>query len=126
MDKTHREFLKDRRKALLSMKKATIEAYCQKYGDTLPQEESVFWLAIHKARTGATDLPLFERAASKRWLHLHGSEAMDGGEVWPPIGDPVGLDKYFKRLEKWGVGDTEIKISKQGKSHVKTHQEEPQ
>lgn len=95
------QFLKDRKHALLSMDKATVVAYLKKYGSPIPQNEYVFWNAIHKARTGALDLPMFERGASKRWLLKHNSGTMDDGDVLPPI-EPGELEKYLERCKQFG------------------------
>lgn len=96
------QLVKDRDAALLSMDKATIEAYMIKYDVPKPSNESVFWLMVHKARTGATALPMFERAASKTWLHVRGSESMDDGDVFPPISGSE-RKKYDRRCEELGV-----------------------
>jgi hypothetical protein len=78
-----------------------IRAYATQYGINLPDDPSLMWLSIHKARTGATDLPMFERAASKQWLFLHESHPLDDGEVMPPVKSPAEMEKYFARLQQW-------------------------
>jgi hypothetical protein len=75
------QFLVDRKAALLSMDKATIVAYMQKYAVRPPTDDETFWRGIHKARTAARDLPMEARQESKRWLLAHGSQPMDDGEV---------------------------------------------
>jgi hypothetical protein len=74
------EFVRERDEALLSMDKEKILAYMKKYGVRLPPDE-LFWLIVHKARTGATSLPMAERAKSKEWLIAHGSHSLDDGDV---------------------------------------------
>ena len=75
------EFLKERRHALLSMDKTTIESYLHKYGVRIPSNEDTFWISIHMARTGAKDLPMEQRIISKQWLRERGYRSMDDGEV---------------------------------------------
>jgi len=74
-----------RRKALLSMDPKEIALYAYSYniqtaGDPVGSPE-VYWCAIHKARTGATDLPLDERMKSKKWLLRRGYQSLDDGEL---------------------------------------------
>ena len=87
-DAWREEFLRDRREALLSLDPAKIIAYAEKY-DVPGLAESAaiasqdpnggFWVIVHKARTGALDLPAWAREMSRRWLHQHGHSAMDEG-----------------------------------------------
>jgi hypothetical protein len=100
------EFLHDRKQALLSMDRATIEAYMQKYGIKVPSNEEVFWISVHKARTGDKFLPMFERAASKRWLEVRGYQSMDNGDVLPPL---ETYAKYYERCKDFGIEDAEIR-----------------
>lgn len=85
-DREMKRFLADRRKALLSLNKATIYAYLRKYGeDPRPSSDEVFWTGIHKARTAAKDLPMQARSDSKYWLALRGMQSLDDGDVpWSP------------------------------------------
>jgi len=94
------EFLADRQQALLSMDEPTLRAYAQKYGLHLPFDAS-FWTIVHKSRTGDTTLPMFERAASKQWLFIHGSSPLDDGDVFPPVDDAFSLAQYYARLTTW-------------------------
>ena len=75
------QFVADRREALLSMDREIIEAYMRKYGVRIPNDEEVFWIMIHKARTGATDLSMAARITSKQWLSERGMRSMDDGDV---------------------------------------------
>lgn len=75
------ECIAERRVALLSMDKTTIEQYMLKYGVSPPRNDDTFWVAVHMARTGARDLPMHERLISKRWLTERGYRSMDEGEV---------------------------------------------
>lgn len=96
-------FLKERKEALLSMDEETIRGFFRKYnGREMPGNTATFWMAVHKARTADRTLPMFERAASKRWLIIHNSEPMDDGDVLPPT-DKANAKKYFARLERWGI-----------------------
>lgn len=87
-DAWREEFLRDRREALLSLDPAKIIAYAEKYNVPGLAESAAlaegnpdggFWVIVHKARTGAPDLPAWAREASRRWLHQRGHSAMDEG-----------------------------------------------
>lgn len=100
------EYVHDRDEALLSMDKAKIVAYMQKWGvNMIPTDETVFWAAVHKARTAIESFPIWERAASKYWLTVHDMESWDGGTVYPPVArDKKGdLIKYYQRLREFGL-----------------------
>ena len=76
------QFLTERRKAFLSMDKAKILAFADKWGAKIPQlDDELFWIAVHKARTGATDLPIEERRKSKAWLNERGFHSLDDGDL---------------------------------------------
>ena len=94
------EFLRDRDAALLSMNKKKIEEYAQSYSVSLPDNDALFWVMIHKARTGATSLPMTERAASKFWLTHFGYESLDDGDVLPPT-SKTGMKKYDRLIAKF-------------------------
>jgi len=98
------EFLADREAALLSMDEETIMAYVQKYDVYLPEDKGVFWASVHMARVVLRPLPMFERAASKRWLIENGLEVSDGGEVLPPVENKTEMVKYYDRCKGFGVG----------------------
>lgn len=72
------QFLSDRKAALLSMDEACIRAYARKYGAEIIQEAQgeVFWIMVHKARTGATDLSEEERQKSREWLAERGVSSL--------------------------------------------------
>ena len=97
-----KEFAKERDAALLSMDKAKLLAYFQEWSDKQPpSDEKVFWASVHMARTGALSLPMFERAASKRWLLSRKLRTMDDGDVLPPF-EPGELEKYVLRCQEFG------------------------
>jgi hypothetical protein len=60
-----KEFLKDRKEALLSVDKCVIKAYMKKYGvaDTCTSEEA-FWYGMWKALKFVTDINDVEKAAT--------------------------------------------------------------
>lgn len=94
------EFQRERDAALLSMSRKRIERYAKKYGVELPADEGLFWVMIHKARTGATSLSMIERAASKFWLAHFGYESLDDGDVLPPS-SKAGIKKYYRLVDKF-------------------------
>ena len=95
------KWLKARDSAFLSMDKKEIEAYSIEYGATIPKDEKTFWIGVHKARTGITSLPMWERAASKMWLLRRGYSSLDAGGVLPPLENTADTKKYFDRLSEF-------------------------
>jgi hypothetical protein len=77
------QFKEDRRKALLSLDLARVRAYMRKYGERPPDDDQMLLVSIHKARTGAKDLPQSARLHSKRWLTVRGYSSMDDGDLTP-------------------------------------------
>lgn len=78
-----KQFVADRDAAFLSMDKATLLAFSNKWGADLhnaPNEET-FWAAIHMARTGAKSLPMDARITSKRWLTERNLRSIDDGDI---------------------------------------------
>lgn len=43
------DFLKERNEAMASGDKDKILKYCKKYGITIPEDEEIFWMGVHKA-----------------------------------------------------------------------------
>ena len=43
------DFIKERNEALLSLNKDKIVAYMKKYGISIPQNEKIFWVGVHKS-----------------------------------------------------------------------------
>lgn len=69
-------FRKDREEALLSLDPDKIEAFAARWGAKIPPaSHPSFWPAVHKAVTGAKDLPEDFRRQSIAWLvergHTH-------------------------------------------------------
>lgn len=68
------QYDKDMAEALLSLNKAKIQAFFEKYGqDTSNDEDEVFWLSVHKLRVGHHLIPAKESQASAKWLLEHNS-----------------------------------------------------
>lgn len=99
------KFLKARKRAMLSMDEKIIRAFFREYNNKEMPSGLTFWVSVHKARTGDKLLPMYERAASKWWLHHFGYRAMDDGDVLPPTNSKVELRKYFKRIDKFMARD---------------------
>lgn len=76
------QFIAERNEALLSLDEAKIRAMYKKWSDdeTLPQGQT-FWIAVHKAITGASRLPIEFRRQSKAWLKECGFHSMDDGDL---------------------------------------------
>lgn len=68
------KFMRHRRAALLSMDEGKIRRFMDKWapGEEMPGANQVFWIAVHKARTAALDLPDLERLRSHQWLTAKG------------------------------------------------------
>lgn len=77
------EFLVERREALMSLDEKKIRAYFLKWNGTeMPMASGEnFWNAIHKAITGAKDIPIEFRRKSKAWLSERGYGSLDEGEL---------------------------------------------
>jgi hypothetical protein len=65
-------FLSDRDSALRSLDRDKIEFYCRKYNIQMPKHETVFWLAVHKARLQITWFTEEEKNLSAEWIRDHG------------------------------------------------------
>lgn len=75
-------FVAARNAALMSLDEQTIRAFFRKWnGRDLPTNEFTFWGSVHKAITGATDLPIELRRKSKAWLDSNGLRSFDDGDL---------------------------------------------
>lgn len=73
---------RERDEALLSLDEARIRAFFRKWNEyEIPAEPAVFWGSVHKAVTGATNLPIEFRRASKAWLLERGFRSLDDGDL---------------------------------------------
>lgn len=71
------QMVADRDAALLSLDPDKLAAYAEKYDAAiLPVDHPMFWVAIHKARTGLLGLPAEAREQSRRWLEERGYSAL--------------------------------------------------
>lgn len=78
------EFVRARREVLLSMDLGRLKDFFEQNGGkgSLADATDEIWeMALHKARTGAKDLPFEERMASKRWLAERNLSSMDDGDL---------------------------------------------
>lgn len=66
------ELVKERDDALHSLDRDKLIAYMNKYGVRIPQDELVFWAAIHKARANNINMTPAEVVESLDWLQAHG------------------------------------------------------
>lgn len=101
------QFVEDRKEALLSMDLDKLTRLIQTYKVAIPPDIPIgnnyrFWILIHKTRTGATDLPMVERAASKYVLMTHGFTSMDDGDVLPPLSKGK-RDRYDDLIKYFGI-----------------------
>jgi hypothetical protein len=78
-----KKFVSERNAALQSLDEQTIRAFFRKWTgrEMTDADPNVFWGAIHKAITGATDLPIELRRKSKAWLDAHGLKSFDDGDL---------------------------------------------
>lgn len=72
---TTKEWIKDRDEAFLSMDEKKIRAYCEKYRVPIPENETVFWAGVHKARLHINSIPFEKKMESYEWLIEHGFNA---------------------------------------------------
>ena len=61
-------FLQDRNEALLSLNRAKILSYFDKYGVECPDNEEVMWISIHKCRLALEYFPEEAKEVSRKWL----------------------------------------------------------
>lgn len=81
-EKQLKEFKRERSEAFQSLDEQKIRAYCRKWNGTeMPANIEVFWGSVHKAITGAMDLPIEFRRKSKAWLDARGFTSLDDGEL---------------------------------------------
>ena len=62
--------------ALLTLDRAVIEQIARGWGLTLPLGDHIFWVVVHKARTGLPSIPEAERQESRAWLEARGYAAL--------------------------------------------------
>src|SRR5512138_260230 len=67
-----KQFVAERDRALLSLDESTIRAHMAKWSIRTPEDPDLFWVGIHKARTGCLSLPREARLLSKMWLTARG------------------------------------------------------
>jgi hypothetical protein len=72
-----RQFVTERDRALLSLDYPTLCAHFIKWNIRMPDDIHVFWIGVHKARTGCMSLPESARSHPRRWLHQRGYRAHD-------------------------------------------------
>lgn len=68
----NKKFIRDRDKALLSLDKEKIIAYCKKYGIPIPEKEIVFWAGVHKGIVSMKSSTAEQKCNSAMWLVEHG------------------------------------------------------
>ena len=68
----YHEYIRDRNDAFLSLNARRIVAHCRRYGIAVPDNPTIFWAGVHKARMLIVTLPLREREQSRDWLLAHG------------------------------------------------------
>lgn len=74
------DFNRERNEALTSMDEHRIRAMVRKWNGTeMPSNKKVFWGAVHKAITGALNLPIEVRRTSKAWLDER--KSLDDGDL---------------------------------------------
>lgn len=72
------DFAKERNEALTSLDKEKIMAYCNKYGITMPKNETIFWIAVHKSICNLflvenSPITIKQYKTSYEWLQKHNS-----------------------------------------------------
>ena len=68
----NKQFVRDRDKALLSLDKEKIIAYCNKYGVPIPDKEIVFWAGVHKGIVAMNASTAEQKFNSAMWLIENG------------------------------------------------------
>lgn len=62
------KFEKDRKEIFASLDKEKITGFFNKYGLTVPEDEELFWMIVHKTISGDVNIPRDIRLRSVRWL----------------------------------------------------------
>ena len=75
------EYLRKRDQILLTLDIDGMIALMKENGSPAPSNRQVALIALHKARTGCTSLPMEARAISKQWLLDHSYQSFDDGDV---------------------------------------------
>lgn len=78
------EYIQKRNTILMDIDVDAMIDLAKEVGLPIPSSHHVALIALHKARTACTALPLEARTASKRWLLDRGHTVMDDGDV-PPL-----------------------------------------
>lgn len=66
------QFVKERNEALFSLDRKKIERYFARCGQPLPDNDIVFWAAVHKCICNITTAPSGLVHKSEQWLFEHG------------------------------------------------------
>ena len=75
-------FLKERDEVLCSGDPIKVMAFHNLYNPEKPMTDpKMAEVALHKARTGCTSIPLELRKRSKAWLTLNGFQSLDDGDL---------------------------------------------
>lgn len=75
----NKKFIKDRNEAFQSGDKDKIIAYCKKYNVIVPEDETIFWMGVHKAichlylASADNGITMEQYQESYKWLAAHGS-----------------------------------------------------
>ncbi len=65
-------FVKERNEALFSLDRKRIEAYFEKRGLDVPDNDIVFWAGVYKSICNITDAPAELVKKAEKWLYEHG------------------------------------------------------
>ena len=77
-EQSMKDFLADRRAMLLALDLDQARAFTVKYATGVPTvSDETLLISLHKARSGARDLPMEERRLSKIWLRDHNYRDFD-------------------------------------------------
>jgi len=75
------KFIQQRNEALLSLDREKIVAYAKAYGVPMPEDETLLWASVHRARLTLTaGIPELEKEKSRVWLREHGYRPVGVGE----------------------------------------------
>lgn len=66
----HRKLI-DLVQALRSLDRRKIESYLRKNGDEVIEDETLFWLDVHRSRAKIGSMTPMEHIASLEWLMIH-------------------------------------------------------
>ncbi len=65
-------YIEERNTALFSLDRPTIEKFMKRHGNSIPDNDIVFWAGVYKCICNIKNAPPHLIEKGKTWLHAHG------------------------------------------------------